>query len=138
MPVEGMVHALHRAHALLAPGGCLIDLHPTPADACVEVGGVSIGPLTADEARRRHAAAESALAMVVHDGLFAIEGVREFPFHTYGESIGALREHVHATWRDSRIGDGLVSRVGEAVRAHPGAAIRVTEQVRITKYRPLR
>jgi hypothetical protein len=43
---------------------------------------------------------------------------------------------VHATWRDSRMGDALVSRVAEAVRIHPSAAIRVTEQVRITRFRP--
>lgn len=136
MPIEGMVHALHRAHGLLVPGGCLVDLHPTPADAFVEVGAVAIGPLSADEARRRHAAAEAALATVVNEGLFAVDGVREFPFHTYGESIAALRGHVHATWRDSRIDDALASRAHDAVRAYPAAAVRVTERVKATIFRP--
>jgi hypothetical protein len=97
---------------------------------------LSIGPLAADEARRRHAAAEAALATVVNEGLFAVSGVTEFRFHTYGESIGALRQHVHTTWRDSRIDDALASRTDVTVRAFPGAAIRVTERIKVTTFRP--
>jgi hypothetical protein len=136
MPTEGMVHALHRAHDLLAPGGCLIDLHPTPDTAIVEVGGVPIGPLDAEQADRRHAAAETALAAVLARGLFLVDGEREIAFRTYGHSIEELRDHVQATWRDSRVGDPLVARAREAVRANPRAALRVTEQLRITKLNP--
>src|SRR5512140_109312 len=130
MPTEGMVHALHRARTLLAPGGSLLDLHPTPETATIEVGGASIGPLDADAADRRHAAAEAALAEAIARGIFVVEGEREISFHCYGDSIEELRDHVHASWRDSRVGEALLDRAREATRANPAATVRVTEQLR--------
>src|SRR5260221_7472258 len=100
-----MVHALRRAHALLAPGGCAIDLRRTRETARIEADGVPLGSLDADEADRRHAAAEAALDAVLADGVFRADGAHEFPFLTYGDSIEELREHVRATWRNSRVGD---------------------------------
>src|SRR3954468_13969519 len=136
MPVEGMVHALHRAHALLAPGGCLIDLRPTSETARLEADGLSIGRLDADEADRRHAAAEAALSRVVGNGLFHIDAEQEFWFFTYGDSVEALREHVCTSWRDSRIGDALIARAHAARGANPALALRIAEQLRITRLLP--
>src|SRR3954449_9024097 len=136
MPVEGMVHALHRAHALLAPGGCLIDLRPTSETARLEADGLSIGRLDADGADRRHAAAEAALSRVVAGGLFHVDAEQEFWFFTYGESAEALREHVCTSWRDSRVGDALIARAHAARRANPALALRIAEQLRITRLLP--
>src|SRR3954470_20182906 len=133
MPVEGMVHALHRAHALLAPGGCLIDLRPTAETARLEAAGLAIGALDAEEADRRHAAAEAALARVLAEGLFAVDAQHEFWFLTYGHSAEALREHVRISWRDSRVGDALVARATAVRRANPALALRIAEQLRITR-----
>lgn len=136
MPAEGMVHALHRAHRLLAPDGCLLDLHPTPEAAEIEVGGISVGPLDAETAQRRHAAADAALAAIIARGLFVIEAEREFSFRRYGDSIEELRDYIRSTWNDSRVGDALVARTRDASRANSAATLRVTERVRITKLRP--
>ena len=136
MPIEGMVHALHRARALVAPDGCVIDLRPTPETARVEYGGVRLGDLDAGAADRRHAAAEAALATAVAAGLFRVDGEREFWFLTHGESIEELRDHVHATWRDSRIGDTLIARAHAARRADPGLQLCIAEQLRITRLLP--
>ena len=136
MPAEGMVHALHRAHLLLAPGGCLIDLRPTSDTARVQADGVRLGDLDAGAADRRHAAAEEALRTVLADGLFRAEGEQEFWFLTYGDSIDELRKHVHASWRDSRIGDALVERADAAKRANPALLVCVAEQLRITRLLP--
>ena len=40
MEAEGMVHALKQIHGLLAPGGCLIDMHPNgePPPITVRLG----------------------------------------------------------------------------------------------------
>jgi hypothetical protein len=138
MPTEGMVHALHRARALLAPGGWVIDLRPTAETARIEADGVPLGLLDADEADRRHAAADAALAAVLADGVFRADGEREFPFLTYGDSIEELREHVHATWRNSRVGDALVARANAARRANPTVALRIVEPLRITRLLPRR
>lgn len=131
-----MVHALHRAHALLAPGGCLIDLRPTSETARIEAGGVPLGRLDADRADRRHAAAEAAMATAIAAGLFRVDGEGEFWFLTHGASIDELRDHVHASWRDSRIGDALAARANAARRANPALALCVAEQLRITRLLP--
>ena len=136
MPTEGMVHALHRAHALLAAGGCLIDLRPTSETARVEAGGVPLGTLDADSADRRHAAAEAALTRVLADGLFSVDGRRELWFLTHGDSIEELREHVHASWRDSRVPDALVARANAARRANSATALCIAEQLRMTRLLP--
>src|SRR2546429_4304652 len=133
MPTEGMVHALHRAHALVEPDGCVIDLRPTAETARIEADGVPLGRLDADEADRRHAAAEAALATVLADGVFRVDGEREFSFLTHGDSIDELREHVHATWRNSRVGDALVARANAARRANPAVALRIAEPLRMTR-----
>jgi hypothetical protein len=135
MPTEGMVHALHRAHALLAPGGCLIDLRPTSETARIEADGVPLGRLDADGADRRHAAAESALATVLAAGVFRVDGERDFWFLTHGDSIEELREYVH-TWRDSRVGDKLLARANAARGANPALTLCVAEQLRMTRLLP--
>ena len=136
MPPEGMVHALHRAHTLVAPGGCLIDLRPTSETARIEADGVSLGRLDADEADRRHAAAEAALAAVLATGVFRVDGERAFSFLTHGDSIEELREHVHASWRDSRVGDALAARATAALRADPTLMLCIAEPMRITRLLP--
>lgn len=136
MPVEGMVHALYRAHGLLAPDGCLIDLRPTSETARVDAGGTPLGRLDADAADRRHAAAEASLATVLAAGLFRVDGEREFWFLTHGDSIDELREHVHATWRDSRVPDALVDRARAARRADSALAFCIAEQLRMTGLLP--
>ena len=136
MPTEGMVHALHRAHALLASGGDLIDLRPTAETARIEAEGAPLGRLDAGAADRRHAAAEAALVSVLATGLFRVAGERVFWFHTHGDSIEELREHVHASWRDTRVPDAIVARANAARRANPALTLRISEQLRITRLRP--
>jgi hypothetical protein len=136
MPTEGMVHALRRAHRLLAADGCLLDLRPTPQAAGIEVGDDRIGPLDSEKAQGRHAAAGAALAAVIELGLFDIQGVREFTFRRYGDSIVELRDYISSNWKDSRVGDALAARTREAARASPAAMLRVSEQVQMTKLRP--
>lgn len=136
MPPEGMVHALHRAHALLAPDGCLIDLRPTSETARLEADARPLGRLDAEAAGRRHAAADAALAAVLAAGLFRVAGERLFWFHTHGDSIDELREHVHASWRNTRVPDALVARANAARRANPALTLRIAEQLRITRLLP--
>jgi uncharacterized protein YcbX len=136
MPIEGMVHALNRAHSLLAPGGRLVDLHPSGETARVEADGVSIGTLDAEQADRRHAAADVAIARTQDAGLFVVESAREFWFWTYGDSIEELRDHVHASWQQSRVGEPLVVAARDVMRADQGTVLRIAEHVRITRLRP--
>ncbi len=132
-----MVDALRRAHQIVEPGGCLVDLHPTTVEATVEVGARRIGRIDAGDAPARHAAAGVALASAVGEGLFTVEAEREFTFYTYADSIDELREYVEDNWRNARIGPRTVERVRQALREAPGERPRSLEHVTITRLRAL-
>jgi len=132
-----MVDALRRAHRLVKSHGHVVDLHPSAKRARVEAAGRPIGYVDADDAPLRHAAAGAALAAVVEEGLFAVDGALVFSFYTYGDSIEELRDYVEANWRSARIDDQTVGRAREILRDAPEAQPRICEDVHITKLRPL-
>ena len=134
-----MVDALLGARRLLRPNGCLVDVHPTVESAHVEVGlDTCTGDLHAEDARRRHAAADAALAAIVARGVFTMEGAREFSFHRYADSVEELWEYVAVKWTDARFDDATLNRTREALRSHPAASLRLHEQARIATLRPVR
>ena len=121
---------------MVRSNGCIIDLHPTAIPAAVEIAGQWVGDIEADDAPRRHAAADAAVAEVLDAGLLTVERRREFTFYTYADSIEELRDHVAATWRNARIGDAVVQRARQALAGAPGARPRAREQVRLMRLRP--
>jgi hypothetical protein len=131
-----MVDALRRAQRIVTPGGCVVDLHPTARLARVEVGARRTGRVDAGDAPRRHAAATAALALVVAEGLLAVESAMEFAFYTYGDSLDELAAHIAGNWRNARIDEGTLTRTRQVLRADRRELPRVREQVRITKLRP--
>ena len=98
-----MVDALERAHRIVAPDGCVLDLHPTEVPALVQVSERTIGPVDGGDAILRHAAAGAALTKVVRDGLFDVDGVVEFNFYTYADTIEELRDYIAENWGTTRI-----------------------------------
>jgi hypothetical protein len=131
-----MVDALSRAHRLLQRRGCVIDLHPTPEPAAIEVGSQAIGVVGTADGPGRHAAADAAVHAVVDEGMFVVRETTVFTFYTYGDSIEELREYVEENWRDARIDEQVVARTREALAAAPGVRPRVREDVRATLLHP--
>jgi hypothetical protein len=129
-----MVDALRRAHRYLAPGGSLIDLHPSASPPAVEVGLADVGGVESPDASQRHAAADAALAAVVADGLFAEQHAISFDFYTYGDSIEELRDYVAEEWRDSRIAAEVVARAHAALACAPRGRVRLRERVHAARY----
>jgi hypothetical protein len=132
-----MVDALRRAHAMVKPGGCVVDLHPTAEIASVEVGAHATGVVDGGDAPLRHGAAAAALATVLDAGLFTVDRAVEFTFYTYGDTIEELRDYIVENWRNGRIEDTVVRRTRDALRDAPGTRPRVREQVRLTKLHPI-
>jgi hypothetical protein len=133
-----MVDALSRARRLLRPGGFVLDVHPTTEAPHLEVGsGIWTGDLDADDARRRHAAADAAVAAVVGLGMFAVEGTEEFSFRRYADSMAELQAYVASKWTDAHIDPGALDRTVEALRAHGTGLLWLREQARATKLQPL-
>ena len=133
-----MVDALRRACRMVAPAGCVIDVHPTARPASLDVDGAPLGPLDAGDASERHAAAGAALATCLEEGLFQVITEAEFVFHTYGDTIEELRDHIAANWRTTRIRDEMVDRARAVIDAGPaGVRPRVTEHVCLSSLRPV-
>jgi hypothetical protein len=133
-----MVDALRRVHAMVTPDGRVIDVHPTAVPAALVVGSEPIGLLDVGDAPQRHAAAGAALATAIDRGLFDVLTAIDFRFHTDGDSVEELRDHVAAHWRTTRIGVALAAAGRRALDAAPaGLRPRVVEEVRLTVLRPI-
>ena len=97
MQHEGMVHALEEIHRLLRPGGCLIDIHPTPAATLFEVhhrGIITFSAPVPGETFQDIRYADDALAQVIKGGLFTLQRSSEFDWRTYASSVAELRDYV--------------------------------------------
>ena len=136
MATEGMVHALRRVRQLVGSTGLVIDVHPTPEPAWVEIGEQRAGPVEAGDAPSRHAAADAALKTALNDGVFTVADRGEFEFFTYADSIEELNDHIRQTWRSGRIEEPVVERARAALRGSPGTRPRVCEHVRLSRLRP--
>jgi hypothetical protein len=133
-----MVDALRRAHQMVKPDGCVVDLHPSAELASVDVGSRTTGHVDGADAPLRHAAAGVALSTVIAEGLFAIERSTTFSFYTHADTIEELRDYVEENWRNATIDDRTVARTRQALRDVPGARPRTCEHVYVTRLRPCR
>jgi hypothetical protein len=143
MVAEGMVNALRRAGSLLYPGGIIVDIHPTPEPAHLELATNSsfmrladrLDDDTANGPRRRHAAADEAVAACVSAGTLTREAATEFTFHTLAETVDELLEYLNAKWKQLHFADADLSRARDDLARHPGSAIAVTERVTACRLR---
>ena len=124
-----MVDALKRVRDWMAPGGVIIDIHPTATVAVIIIGDVVAGPIDPGGAAERHQAATDAIASAVAARLFTIEDALEFDFSTDADSLDELDEHINEDWREARIGERTLARARELVRDEPRARVRVRERV---------
>jgi hypothetical protein len=113
MAPEGVVHALKRIHAVLVPGGILLDLHPAPPNATAESGGRSLGAFDEREFMQVVAATEAGLEETVGRGLFAPDREIRFDVLERFEDAAELLETV-ASWEGFRVPPVLSRRVRSA------------------------
>jgi hypothetical protein len=139
-----MVHALERARHYLRPDGCLIDVHPTPEQARLEIGvGTDVVDLSVvddvDESsgpRTRHARADAALAEAVARGWFVVEEQQEFQFRRYADTVAEMQDHFR-TWKGAVIDGRAWERATALQRGRPDSRLCLREQVSIARLRPL-
>jgi SAM-dependent methyltransferase len=149
MDEDDMVPALEEAHRLVGLGGTVIDIHPEPGTATIEVyrgGELVFGEpaVGSDDAGELHA--EEALADVVVRNLFVTERRAEFDFRVYATSVRELRDFLaeadaHARQTDDDASDTYESELYERVEqviASEAAETEVAyhERGRITRLRP--
>ena len=142
MEPEGMVDALGRILKCLRPLGWLIDIHPTPEAARMEVwlpeGIVSAGDLIDHDdhsgPRTRHAQADNALSTAIARGWFVLEERRQFTFRRHANTLSEMRAYVESKWQ--RAGFEEATWVGASpLLQDPRARLSVHEQVRIGRLR---
>jgi SAM-dependent methyltransferase len=145
-----MVPALEEAHRLLGPTGTVIDIHPVPDTAEVEVhrsGHVVFAEpaSTADGEGERQA--DDALSTVVARGLFVAERRSEFDVRVYASSVRELSEFLteadaHARQEGPKTSDASESALYRQVERMMAAGATWTEvayheRARITQLRPV-
>ncbi len=88
--------ALRCAHRAVAPGGAVIEMHPTPTPAHAEGGGTDLGEIESSKAIRIMRDTEQLTREAVAAGLFTVERRIEFTylerFDSADELIGEVSE----------------------------------------------
>jgi hypothetical protein len=114
VPLEGVVNALRRIHAALAPGGLLIDTQPVSARPAVETSAGTVGTLDMRDWGGIIKAVDERLAQTVDDGLWADDGERRYVVTDTFDSGAELIDTVK-NWQGTRVSETL-SRLVTAAR----------------------
>jgi hypothetical protein len=150
MDRDDIIPALEEAHYLLGPSGTLIDIHPVPGTAEVEVhsaGQVIFAEPASASADDGELHADEALAQAVARGLFVSERHTEFDFRVYGSSGRELRDFLaeadaHSNQAGEEASDAfkseLFARVDRIIAGKAGAAeVAYHERAQVTRLRPV-
>jgi len=107
------VHALQRIHAVLVPGGVIVDTQPVSAHPPVEAGGGNIGALDMQAWAETIAEVDARTAEVLADGLFAVEAESAF---TVTDSFDDPSEFIDTVgaWMGTRIPSDVAGRATAA------------------------
>ena len=122
MEAESMVHALEQIHALLNPGGYLIDLHPNTklVEFILPLDGREqfIGYMRETDDYSEYRQADEAVETVVAKGLFKIEKTGEFEFYTHADSFDELKAYLDENWSDAVITDEVIASAKKLEAEH--------------------
>jgi hypothetical protein len=140
MPPERMVHALETVHSLIKPGGLLLDIHPGPDKAWVEVrvNGKDYFLDVVEETDNyiEYQQANEALAEIVKRGLFSVEETGKFIFIIHAGSMDEMREFLSSNWKDAILNDSLDGKAREYFsKAAESFEILIREEILITTFK---
>ena len=142
MNPEGMVHALEIIHRLLAPGGLLIDIHPTgqPPPIVVRTAGNELpaGYLQETDDFIEYNQADQAIREAIRQGWFEIDEAGEFQFTTHADNLDEMVAFLAVEWKDAVITAETAAAIDVLFREYPGQKeIIITECISIARYRRL-
>jgi hypothetical protein len=132
------VHVLHRVHRWLRPGGRLLDIHPEPEDAKVEVQDgdrlTFVGPYQRLAIYKNIHAARDAVAEAVDEGLFVRERSVGFEVVYHFDSVDAWLAYRVERGTSTEVDPALVARARDVLAETPGELL-IREQMLATRYR---
>lgn len=93
----------------------LLDIHPLPDHARVEVGdgeaAVAVGQVDATAFIGKVVPAQAALAELVAAGYFAVEQVETFAYVTAFDGVAEWLDHIAAKWTSATVPPAVIERV---------------------------
>ena len=139
MAPEGMVHALEILHRLIAPGGLLIDIHPTsePPPILVRTGEGEFfaGWLQETDNFIEYRQAGQAIQQAVEQNWFALDEAGEFDFSIHADGLNELTAYLAGEWKDAVITPNVSAAIESLYREHPGKKeIIITERIHIARF----
>ena len=124
-------------HRALRPGGVLLDVHPEPELARLEVAGprgaAVVGPLREPTRPGRVLTARHALEGLVAAGYFALVRAEVFTFLSHFDSAAAWRAYVAERWSSAEVDDADERRLAAALSSTRGEVL-IRERVRAAAY----
>ncbi|MCP4361629.1 MAG: hypothetical protein GY796_26765 [Chloroflexi bacterium] len=136
-----MVHALKQIRQMLAPNGCLIDMHPIgkPAPITVRIGEERhlAGWIREESEYEQYLLADEALQTAVAHNWYQQKADETFAFITYFDSLPDLEQYLAEEWKAAYI-ESLVSMQIESLMRSPilDQEIIIKEIVRIACFTP--
>jgi hypothetical protein len=132
------VHVLHRVHRWLRPAGRMLDIHPEPEDARVEVRFghrlTFVGPYQRPAIYRNIHAARAALAGMVDERLFVRERSVKFEVVYHFDSVDKWLAYRVERGTSTEVDPALLARARD-VLAETSGELLIREQMRATRYR---
>lgn len=137
-----MVHALQQIHGLLAPGGCLIDMHPNgePPPITVRLGPEHhlAGWVRETSEYESYDLADKALATAVSHHFYHQQRQETFAFITYFDTLADLQQFLTDEWNDAYLEDQVARHIESLMHSpDPDQEIILKEIVKITRLNPL-
>jgi hypothetical protein len=132
------VHVLRRVHRWLRPGGRVLDIHPEPEDARVEVRDghrlTFVGLYQRPAIYENIHAARGTLAGLVEDGWFARERSVEFEVLYHFDSVDQWLAYRVERGTSTEVDAALLVRARGVLAETPGELL-IREKMRATRYR---
>ena len=125
------MNALRKIHAVLIPGGVVVDTQPVSARPLVEAEGRELGRLDMRDWRKTIDAVDALTARTIDDGLFELEAERCFTVVDTSDHGPALVETVSG-WQGTSVPGTLARRIAAAT-----PPISVHQEVRLRVLRAL-
>jgi hypothetical protein len=132
------VHALRKLHTALRPLGALLDIHPEPQHALVEIWTadqtIAVGQVDQTQDIGEIASAQAALRQVLAEGLFVLERELTFEFVRHFESVETWLAYRAERKSRGTIADEMLARSRALLAQAPGE-LCVRGGVRAARYR---
>jgi hypothetical protein len=132
------VHVLKRIHRWLRPRGRVLDIHPEPEPASVDVrtpiGIENVGPFERPALDEKIRAARTALSRMVVAGHFVPQRSVIFEVVSYHANVDAWLEYRARRNSTSPVDPALLDRAREMMIRLGGEELRVHERIRASRY----